>query len=115
MPGMSRAVYKNTDKQRRMQTKTKAFLVCLGGVLVAWCLAVLAQENNPRSPNDPVLTFYWTQADASLTSRDPLQRGVNYSFVGTSYFKRIGRGGKVESTDSSRTAYYYSFGNLDSS
>jgi hypothetical protein len=78
-------------------------------------LAVAQDDSTHAISNDPVLTYYWDHANATLLSGDPDQRGLSYSYVATSYYKKIGRLGAIEWADSLRTAYYYSFGKLDSS
>lgn len=79
-------------------------------------LLLMAQDDSsPTITNDPILSYYWQRADATFANGNPDQRGISYSFIATSYYKEIRDQGTVAWMDSVRTAYYYSFGNLDSS
>lgn len=97
-----------------MQRKITSVLVLILLLAFASAYYAIAQDEDARPSNDKILQFYWDRTNASVTSRDPLARGINYSFIATSYYKKIGKLGKVESTDSLKTRYFYSFGNLDS-
>ena len=63
---------------------------------------------------DPVLSFYSDRARAAVDSRNPLERGTVFSFDALTYYKRVGRGGRIEHVDSTLSTYYFSFGKLDS-
>lgn len=79
-------------------------------------LLVMAQDDSTRVlPNDPILTYFWQRADATMNSGNPNDRGISYSYIATTYYKKIGKAGAVDWTDSLSTAYYFSFGKLDSS
>ncbi|MBK7143527.1 MAG: hypothetical protein IPH75_15795 [bacterium] len=80
----------------------------------AW-LAMAQNDSAQTISNDPILNYYWKRADATLTTADPNQRGISYSFLATSYYKEIRDEGAVAWVDSVKTAYFYSFGKLDSS
>lgn len=88
-----------------------------------WCVAVLfgavlwgvsPSAGNDRE-KDPVLSFYRERARETFKSRDPIERGVSYSFRALTYYKVIGKKGEVTRIDSSIADYYFSFGGLDSS
>lgn len=97
-----------------MQPKITSVLVVFLLAFLGGALYSAAQDENAVPVNDRILQFYWDRANASVTSRDPIQRGLDYAFTATTYYKKIGKLGKVESTDSLATRYFYSFGNLDS-
>ncbi len=63
---------------------------------------------------DPILSFYCERAGAVFDSRNPIERGADFSFQARTYFMNIGDHGEITRTDSSITDYFYSFGQLDS-
>lgn len=65
--------------------------------------------------DNPVVDFYWEKARRVDKSRNPVETGATYSYIATSYYKKISRKGKVENIDSVRSEYFYSWGKLDSS
>lgn len=78
-------------------------------------VVILAPSTMKSQDKDaPVLKFYWESARASLKSRDPLQHAVNYSFEARTFYKKIDKVGQATLADSTKTKYYISFGNLDS-
>jgi hypothetical protein len=68
-----------------------------------------------QSGSDKVLKFYWERAQALVRTGNPNLAGLTYSYVATTYYKKYGDKGAIASRDSTRVAYYYRFGNLDSS
>ena len=93
-----------------MKRKIVAFVAAAGLAI----LFVPALTVGDTEPDDPVLDFYSDRTRATAESRNPLQRGTAFSFDAVTYYRRIGRGGKVDLVDSTRSTYYYSFGKLDS-
>jgi len=61
-----------------------------------------------------VLDYYVSRAKATFETRDPLARGVSYSFLATTIEWKLNRDGVIQSADSVSTRYFYSFGQLDS-
>ncbi len=82
-----------------------AFFVMLIGVF-----SVVAQDEA-----DPVLAYYCRRAAETYGSRNPLERGLTFSYRATTYYMNIGAHGAVARLDSGSVDYYYSFGELDSS
>jgi hypothetical protein len=68
-----------------------------------------------QTGTEKVLKFYWERAQALVRTGNPNLAGLSYSYVATTYYKKYGDKGAIASKDSTRVAYYYSFGNLDSS
>ena len=83
-------------------------------ILLFFILAALSLVYS-QTVNDEVVDYYWGRASSVNQSRDPLEGGLNYSFIARSYYKKINKRGEVEFTDSVRTEYYYNWGKLDSS
>jgi hypothetical protein len=99
-----------------MSRQKRSIIACSFLVFTSVTLGECAQDDSTDTiANDPVLSYYWKRADATMVSGEPDQRGVSYSFVATSYYKKLGRLGAIEWSDSLSTANYYSFGKLDSS
>jgi hypothetical protein len=99
-----------------MSRQKRSIIACSFLVFTSVTLGPIAQDDSTDTiANDPVLSYYWKRADATMVSGNPDQRGVSYSFVAISYYKKLGRLGAIEWSDSLSTAYYYSFGKLDSS
>ncbi len=67
-----------------------------------------------RADDTKLLRFFWDRARATLSNANPDARGINYSFTATTYYKKYAEKGKIESTDSTRIGYFFSFGKLDS-
>lgn len=63
---------------------------------------------------DEILDYYVQRARATFDTRDPLERGVTYSFLATTVQWQLNREGEEQSVDSTAVRYYYSFGQLDS-
>lgn len=97
-----------------MSRQKRSIIACLLLFVTSMSLTLMAQDDTPAIPNDPILSYYWKRADATLTSGDPHARGLSYSFLATSYYKEIRDEGKIAWVDSVKRAYFYSFGNLDS-
>lgn len=81
---------------------------------VLWVILFVGGSALAQSKPDPVLEFYCSRAAAVGESRSPIERGLNYSYRATTFYKQLGRGGRVGQTDSSVVDQYFSFGNLDS-
>lgn len=93
-----------------MKRKIVAFIAAAGLAM----LFLPALTIGDMESDDPVLNFYIDRARATAESRNPIERGTVFSFDAVTYYKRIGRGGKVDLVDSTRSTYYYSFGERDS-
>lgn len=65
--------------------------------------------------NEKILRFFWDRARATVANGNPDMRGLSYSFIGTTCYRKYAEKGKFESSDSTRIAYFFSFGKLDSS
>ena len=64
--------------------------------------------------SDPILEFYVKRGSSVFSSRNPLERAVNFSFMARTYYKKIDNKGEVKKIDSAFITQYYSFGQLDS-
>ncbi|UCG62103.1 MAG: hypothetical protein JSV52_02100 [Candidatus Zixiibacteriota bacterium] len=64
---------------------------------------------------DPILSFYCRRAQETYGTRDPLERGLTFSYRARTYYMNISDKGEVTRLDSGIVDYYYSFGDLDSS
>jgi len=93
-----------------MKRKIVAFIAAAGLAM----LFLPALTIGDTESDDPVLNFYIDRARATAESRNPIERGTVFSFDAVTYYKRIGRGGKVDLVDSTWSTYYYSFGERDS-
>ncbi len=89
------------------------FLTSVSLVILAAILSVVVAADDAYR-DDPVLEYYCKQAEEACESRDPLQRGVSFSYVARAYYKKLRGNGSVEKLDSAIHKYYYSFGTLDS-
>jgi len=78
-------------------------------IIAASCLTGISADNS-----DPILEYYTARAKEVCRSRNPLNAGVNYSFIAKTYFYIIENDGFLRRTDSSSVKYFYSFGVLDS-
>ncbi|MDD5425889.1 MAG: hypothetical protein PHN52_05345 [candidate division Zixibacteria bacterium] len=65
--------------------------------------------------DNPVADYYWDRARSVRKSRDPVETGTSYSFVATSFYKKVDRRGQVVDVDTLSSEYFFSWGNLDSS
>ncbi len=95
---------------------TEKYNISVTGVcLVAALIGVLiAAEDDLAQATDPVLQFYCERAAAVAAARDPVQHGLSYSFTAKTHYKKVGKRGQIEKTDSAVADYYFSYGNLDS-
>jgi hypothetical protein len=93
-----------------MKRRIVAFVAVAG--LAALFLPALSVGD--AESDDPVLDFYCNRARVTAGNLNPIERGTAFSFDAVTYYKRIGRRGKVDLVDSTRSTYYYSFGKLDS-
>lgn len=83
----------------------------LTAILIFSLVTVYAQE---KTVVDPVLKFYYERAGSVFNGYDPLETGTSYSFLATSYYKRVNNDGSLGEIDSAVSEYYFSFGQLDS-
>jgi hypothetical protein len=81
---------------------------------LALTLALLLAGGVFAAMDTDVLRYYWTRANATFKSRDPMHTGASFSFVARTFQKKIGQLGEITSVDSASVQYFYSFGNLDS-
>ena len=90
---------------------TKRFLQIPAALILAAILFIsaLAQE-----PTDPVLGFYVTQANKAFEKSELRLEEVRYTFLASSHYKQIGRGGIVERLDTAITRYFMSGSRIDS-
>lgn len=72
-------------------------------------ISALAQE-----PTDPVLSFYVTQAKKAFETSQLHSEKMHYTFLVTSHYQKIGRGGVVERLDTAITRYFMSGSQIDS-
>ena len=87
----------------------------IGLTLTLLGVASMATSTCAEEEADPILEFYCRRAAQTYESRDPLERGISFSFRATTHYMNIGEHGEVIGRDSSVTDYFYSFGQLDSS
>ncbi|RKX21720.1 MAG: hypothetical protein DRP35_03640 [Candidatus Zixiibacteriota bacterium] len=64
--------------------------------------------------SDPILEFYVKRGNSVFSSRNPLERAINFSFMAKTYYKKINNEGEAKKVDSAFSTHYYSFGQLDS-
>jgi len=79
-------------------------------MILGLLLSAMAQDET-----DPILSFYCRRAQETFGTRDPLERGLSFSYRARTYYMNIGNRGEVTRLDSGIVDYYYSFGELDSS
>ena len=84
------------------------YMVGTVGVIIVTASVIQAQQDAE------ILDYYVQRAKATFETRDPLARGVTYSFLATTVEWQLNREGKEQSVDSNSIRYYYSFGQLDS-
>jgi hypothetical protein len=87
----------------------------LCGLSLAMMLVSVVGAEDSEQQGDPILSYYCERAGAVFDSRNPVERGADFSFRAKTYFMNIGEHGDVTRVDSSVTDYFYSFGQLDSS
>lgn len=63
---------------------------------------------------DEVLQFYCRRTAAVSEARNPIEHGVTFFIRTRTFYKKIGRGGKVAALDSALDIHYFSYGRLDS-
>ena len=90
---------------------TKRFFQIPAALILAAILfiTVPAQEET-----DPVLGFYVTQANKAFEKSELRSEEVRYTFLASSHYKQIGRGGIVERLDTAITRYFMSGSRIDS-
>lgn len=87
------------------------YLLCFSVFITHTGITFSADE----STYDPVLEYYTQRSAAVFKSTSPILTGTSFSFIGTTYYKSIGRKGAVEKLDSASIKYFYNYGQLDSS
>ena len=99
-----------------MSTEKYHVSVTRAGVcfLAGLATVLVAVVDDSAQAADPVLQFYCERAAAVTAARDPVERGLSYSFTARTYYKEVGKRGQIEKTDSTVADYYFSFGSLDS-
>ena len=78
--------------------------LCLGGVI----------SPTPNDEPEAVIEYYWNKADLAFKSRDPVAAGLVYKMVAATYYKHIGKNGRVVKIDSATSVYYCQAGQVDS-
>ncbi|UCE25546.1 MAG: hypothetical protein JSU74_05730 [Candidatus Zixiibacteriota bacterium] len=100
-----------TRLKRHMMKKIRH----IGLTLTLLVAAALVTITAAQEESDPILEFYCRRAAETYDSRNPLERGISFSFRATTHYMSIGEHGEVVGQDSGIIDYYYSFGQLDSS
>ncbi len=65
-------------------------------------------------PQSSVIEYYWNRAGAIFLAQHPDSAGLTYVLHATTFYRHVNKHGLVTSTDTTRAAYYYSWGKLDS-
>lgn len=89
----------------------KLFFQITAALILAAILSVsaLAQEKT-----DPVLEFYVSQAKNAFEESSQQSEKMRYTFLVTSHYKQLGRGGFVERLDTAITRYFMTGSQIDS-
>jgi hypothetical protein len=108
----NRAAYSKNALLNLFVPKKFRFTV-IGVLFISFLFIALGGKSQDRDAD--VLKYYWDRIRASLASGDPIAHGVNFSYQTTTYYKTLGKVGEISSIDSVKSAFFYSFGKLDSS
>jgi len=68
----------------------------------------------PNDESDTVIEYYWNKADLAFKSRDPVGAGLVYKLVAATYYKHVGKNGRIVKIDSATSVYYCQAGQVDS-
>ena len=90
---------------------TKRFFQITAALILTsiFFIAALAQEET-----DPVLGFYVTQAKKAFEMSELRSQKMHFTFLVSSYYQQIGRGGIVERLDTAITRYFMTGNRIDS-
>jgi hypothetical protein len=73
-----------------------------------------AVSPRPNDYSDDVIDYYWDKAKLAFESGDPVAAGLVYDLVAATYYKHIGKNGKVVKIDSATSEYHCRAGQIDS-
>jgi hypothetical protein len=93
-----------------VKIKDKNTLIFLCRVFMALVLSAATPAVGPRE----IIDYYWQKAAKVYPEHDPVIAGQPVSFTINGYIRQLSRGGKVKTTDSTVSRYYYSHRTLDS-
>lgn len=77
------------------------------------CLVGAVFSSSNEKPDD-VIEYYWNKASLAFESGDPVAAGLEYKLVAATYYKHIGKNGRVVKIDSATSEYNCRAGQIDS-
>ena len=90
---------------------TKRFFQIIAALILASILFISALAEEQA---DAVLGFYVSQARKPFEKSELRSENMRYTFLASSHYKQIGRGGVVERLDTAITRYFMSGNRIDS-